>query len=212
MITYLLYMNEELKHFFTPGPMVSFKRSRKISSYLVRAKFYPVERSVGSFNCKRPHCQFCAYDNETENLTSAGTGENYKINHRFYSMEKCLIYLLTCNKCRKQYLGQTVDPFRYRRSNYRSNYRKHVYGICKQEHLYEHFWDSEHSEDLLTRPTLPNLSKRKSLEAYLEDICIIRHKHKRKCVAFSLLILISFAWIGIICVVISALTLVACSC
>ena len=61
MITYLIYMNEELKHFFTPGPMVSFKRSRKISSYLVRAKFYPVERSVGYFNCKRPHCQFCAY-------------------------------------------------------------------------------------------------------------------------------------------------------
>ena len=111
MITYLLYMNEELKLFFTPGPMVSFKRSRKISSYLVRAKFYPVERSVGSFNCKRPHCQFCAYVNETENLTSAGTGETHKINHRFYSMEKCLIYLLTFNKCRKQYVGQTVDPF-----------------------------------------------------------------------------------------------------
>ena len=37
---YLLYMNEELKHLFTPGPMVSFRSSRKISSYLVRAKLY----------------------------------------------------------------------------------------------------------------------------------------------------------------------------
>ena len=46
---YLLYMNEELKHLFTSGPMVSFRSSRKISSYLVRAKLYPVERSVGSF-------------------------------------------------------------------------------------------------------------------------------------------------------------------
>ena len=49
---YLLYMNKELKHLFTPGPMVSFRSSNTISSYLARAKLYPVERSVGSFNCK----------------------------------------------------------------------------------------------------------------------------------------------------------------
>ena len=61
-------------------------------------------------------------------------------------MEKCLIYLRTCNKCRKQYVGQTVDDFRYRWNNYRSNSRKHAHGISyMQEHLYEHFCDSEHS-------------------------------------------------------------------
>ena len=56
-------MNEELKQVFIPGPMVSFSSSRKISSYLVRAKLYPVEKSVGSFNCKRPSCQTCTYVN-----------------------------------------------------------------------------------------------------------------------------------------------------
>ena len=61
-------------------------------------------------------------------------------------MEKCLIYLLNYKKCRKQYVGQTVDTFRYRWNNYRSNSRKHAHGIsCMQEHLYEHFCDSEHS-------------------------------------------------------------------
>ena len=61
-------------------------------------------------------------------------------------MEKCLIYRLTCNKCRKQYVGQTVDTFRYRWNNYRSNSRKHVHAIsCMQKHLYEHFCDSEPS-------------------------------------------------------------------
>ena len=52
-------MNEELKHIFTPGPTVSFRSSKKINSYLVRATLYLVERSLGSFNCKRPHCQIC---------------------------------------------------------------------------------------------------------------------------------------------------------
>ena len=66
-------------------------------------------------------------------------GETYKINHKFDYIEKCLIYLLTCNKCRKQFVGQTVDTFRYRWNNYRSNSRKHAHGIsCTKEHLYEH--------------------------------------------------------------------------
>ena len=69
-----------------------------------------------------------------------------KINHNFDCMEKCFIYLLICNKYRKQYVDQTVDTFRYRWNNYRSNSRKHAYGIsCMQERLYEHFCDSEHS-------------------------------------------------------------------
>ena len=50
-------MNEELKQLFTPDPVVFFRNSRKISSYLIRSNLYPVERLVGSLNCKRPRCQ-----------------------------------------------------------------------------------------------------------------------------------------------------------
>ena len=46
-------MIEEVKHLFTPGPMVSFRSPRKISIYLVRAKLYPVERPVGSYHVAR---------------------------------------------------------------------------------------------------------------------------------------------------------------
>ena len=101
-------MNEKLKHFFAPEvSKVSSRSSRKIlSSYLVRVKLYPVETSVGFFNCKRPRCQICAYVNETDSFTS--TGETYKINHKLDCMEKCLIYLLTCNKYRKQYVKQLI--------------------------------------------------------------------------------------------------------
>ena len=69
---YLLYMNEELKHLFTAGPMVSLRSSRKISSYFVRAKLYPVERYP--------------VVNETGRFTSTDTGETYKINHKFDCM------------------------------------------------------------------------------------------------------------------------------
>ena len=43
---YLLNMNTEVKQTFTPVPMVSYRSSRKLSSYLVRAKLYPIDRIV----------------------------------------------------------------------------------------------------------------------------------------------------------------------
>ena len=36
-----------MKHLFTTGPMVSIRSSRKISSYLFKAKLHPVEKSGG---------------------------------------------------------------------------------------------------------------------------------------------------------------------
>lgn len=77
------------------------------------------------------------------------TGKTYKINHRFDCDEKCLIYLLTCNHCRKQYTGQTVDNFRFRWNNYKCCSRKHAEGISvKQQHLYDHFIDQDHKQFL----------------------------------------------------------------
>ena len=51
-----------------------------------------------------------------------------------------MIYLLTCNQCRKQYVGQTVDRFRFRWNNYKCNCHKHAKSeSVKQQHLYDHF-------------------------------------------------------------------------
>ena len=97
-----------------------------MTSYLVRAKLYPEERSKGSFKCGSKRCEVCLNVNETSNFTSTVTGETYIINHKFNCNGNCLVYLLTCNCCKKQYVGQTVDEFRFRWNNYKSNCRKHV--------------------------------------------------------------------------------------
>ena len=54
---YLLHMDQKVKRIFTPQPMVSYRSARKLSSYLVRAKLYPIERKVGS--CKGKRCEVC---------------------------------------------------------------------------------------------------------------------------------------------------------
>ena len=74
--------------------MVSFRRARKLESYLVRAKLYSLERSVGSFKCNGKQYQVRLNVTETKTFSSTVTKKEYKINHKFNCNDKCLIYLL----------------------------------------------------------------------------------------------------------------------
>ena len=80
---YILYLNKEVKEIFTPGPMVSFRGTRKLGSYLVRARFYPLERSIGSFKCNGKRCHVCLNVRETKTFSSTFTKKEYKIDHKF---------------------------------------------------------------------------------------------------------------------------------
>ena len=138
-------MNEDVKSVFTPAPMISFRSARKLSSYLVRAQLYPLERTVGSVQCKRKRCQTCHNVKEIETFTSTTTGKTFKINYKLNCNDKGLVYLLTCNVCLKQYVGQTVEEFMYRWNHYKNNGRKYQdYGTCMHQHLFEHFSEEGH--------------------------------------------------------------------
>ena len=127
-------------------PMVSFKSSRKISSYLVRAKLYPTERTLGSFKCGSKRCDVCKYITETDTFTSSATGETCKINHRLDCNDKCLVHLLIWNKCKKHYTGQTTDNFRGRWNNYKSKSKSFKREEkCMQEHFYKYFESEAHT-------------------------------------------------------------------
>ena len=111
---HFLYINQEVKKVFIPEPMDSFRKARKLSSYLVRAKFCPLERKVSSFKCKEKRCQTFLNINEMDSFASSVTEEEYKIYHCFNCNKKYLIYLLTRKVGLKQYVGQTVDEFSLR--------------------------------------------------------------------------------------------------
>ena len=59
----------------------------------------------------------CQSISETDTFTCSNDSITYKINHKLDCNEKCLIYLMTCKKCFKQHVVQTVDTFRGRRNN-----------------------------------------------------------------------------------------------
>ena len=86
---YLLNMNKEVKKVFPVAPIVSFKSAWKVSSYLVRAKLYPLQRTVGSFKCNKPRYEVCI--NVIDTFISTVTGESFRINHEFNSDDRRLI-------------------------------------------------------------------------------------------------------------------------
>ena len=130
-----------------------FRNARKLSS---QGKTLPLERTIDLVQCKGKRCQTCHNVKETETFTSTTTGKTFKINHKLNCNDKCLIYLLTCNVCLKQYVGQTVEKFRFRWNNYKNNDRNYQeYGTCMQQHLFEHvsitMIDKTDSSNLLQR-------------------------------------------------------------
>ena len=85
---YLLNMDQKVKEVFSSQPMGSFRSARKLSSYLVRAKLYPLEKRVSSYRCCCSRCQVCRSITETETFICSNDQRSYKINHRFDCNEK----------------------------------------------------------------------------------------------------------------------------
>ena len=142
----LPYTDQEVERVFTPGPMVSFRSARKISSYLVRAILYTLGRCVYSFKCGGRRCQVCLNVMETETFNSISTNQTYKINREFNCNESSLIYLLTGKICHKQYVRQTVDIFRSSWNHYKRNDRKYLLGNpSMHENIFEHFNTEGHT-------------------------------------------------------------------
>ena len=55
-LEHLLYQDESANRVFTPPPMLSYRSARKLSSYLVPAKLYSLERKRGSYKCCNFRC------------------------------------------------------------------------------------------------------------------------------------------------------------
>ena len=113
----------------------------------MRSKFCPVEGKVGCRGCGSSRCQVCKSISITQEFTSFITKKTYKINHSFDCNDKCLICLLSCKSCGKQYVGNTTDHFRSRWNHYKSDIRNAESGDMenvKQKFLQSHFLQRDH--------------------------------------------------------------------
>ena len=102
---------------------------------MVRAKVYPLLHECGSSGCNKSRCQTCLNVNNTDVFQSFVTNETYKINHKFDCDSKCIIYLFSCKTCGLQYVGSTVERFRFRWNNYKNCQREAAEGDTTPQHV-----------------------------------------------------------------------------
>ncbi len=70
--------------------------------------------------CGHRRCSTCSHFNRSKTFTSTITKQTYRIRQNFTCASRNTIYLITCRKCHKQYVGQTTKSLRERTNHHRS--------------------------------------------------------------------------------------------
>ena len=104
-----------MRKIFPAPPMVAYKQPPNIRSVLSRALLpknaHPKRKLTGMKKCNKP-CNVCPYVLNTNKITSKqDQKKSFDINGLFTCATIGVIYLISCQKCPKQYVGQTSRSF-----------------------------------------------------------------------------------------------------
>ena len=136
-----------LKAVLPKPPRVAFRNPKTLRDKLVRSKIRENdEEERGNFPCGHSNCEICKILEPGKEFKSTVTGEVFKMNFHFDCNSICVVYLLTCRICKKQYTGSTITRFRERFNQYKSNLKLYGEGRrdFKQKKLLEHFYSHDH--------------------------------------------------------------------
>ena len=107
-----------LKKVFPQPPMVAYKRTKSLKDLLVKAKVPPLlsRKSTRQLKCMKKcnKCNICPYVKECKSVTSSYSPVTVDINCSVNCTTPNVIYLITCTKCKDQYIGQTGRPVKER--------------------------------------------------------------------------------------------------
>lgn len=116
----------------TMKPRVIQTNYKTLSKILVRAKIVlPEEKQTANelastkpkgYNitqatpkrCSNKRCQTCQYFNTAQHFISTKAKRKYRIRESFTCASEFIIYLITCKKCKKQYVGKSTKTLRER--------------------------------------------------------------------------------------------------
>ena len=109
--------------FFQHLPVVAFRRSLNLRDLLVTAKLssYSAKPQLpsGSFRCDR-NCATCPYiSHRLTTYTFFSTGETRPIKSNLTCHTKNIIYIIQCNRCNLQYIGETKRRLKDRFNEHR---------------------------------------------------------------------------------------------
>ena len=147
----ILESHGETKKLVQSGIITGRRRGANLKDLLVSSRFLKCVTLKGSHPCGKP-CATCPLMAKTTTFTSTTTSEVYPIRGSYNCQTSNAVYLITCNKCHLQYIGQT-------RNTINTRFRGHVNDVRRQDQMKPvgtHFSLHDHSIRNVTITVLSN--------------------------------------------------------
>ena len=118
-----LYISEKVKKVVPNPPLVANRWPKNLKDRLVRAtKKPPQQLHEGNSPCGRPRCKSCVHIWTGMTFAATITGEKFRTRVTANCRTKNIVYLTECQRCKKQYVGETDNPLHLRMNGHRSDY------------------------------------------------------------------------------------------
>lgn len=120
----IIQQSTRLSSIFTEPPRVVYRRGRNLRDILVRARTTTVQNiESGCRPCGKPRCKVCKHMTSTCLAKATSSDFAFKIKEPLNCDSSNVIYMLHCEVCDQQYIGQTGTAFRLRLNNHRAHTR-----------------------------------------------------------------------------------------
>ena len=136
---HILHSTERCKKAIPNLPIISYRRAKNLKDILVHARVR-TQKILGFKSCKDKRCKTCKSALFTQSLTVNSTGKVFNIVHDLNCKSHNVIYIISCRKCNKQYVGKTETSLNIRVNNYRCFINKR-----RRESVAEHFFTDGHT-------------------------------------------------------------------
>jgi hypothetical protein len=147
---HLLSESPHLSHIFKDTPIFGYTRPKNFKDHLCKAaiSYPPTASSIAGTTleyqgeaCDRPVCTWCDKINHRTRVKSHSIGERHKklIPDQVDCGSCNIIYLITCNDCHSQYVGESKRSFRARISEHDRDVR-----FKKDTPVARHFKSPQH--------------------------------------------------------------------
>ena len=134
---------------------MAYRRPKSLRDLLVRAELKPDMRDdepLGETRpCGKARCKTCKMITPTQ-IAKSASGAIIKLRCNTSCKTTNVVYLITCTKCGKQYVGETGDHVNQRMNGHRDDWKHKRF---ERSPVAEHFCSPEH--DFLNHATLCSL-------------------------------------------------------
>jgi len=101
--------------------VTAYKNHKNLRRILVRSELEKTTKSGAYRGCGKTNCVTCRiHASDADHFYNQQNKTKYPIKDNIYCNSTNLVYLITCNKCKKQYVGETGRTLRDRLNDHRS--------------------------------------------------------------------------------------------